>query len=555
MVANSDTGQAIQARHYSPHLCVGFLFLILYNPPPPPHPPILLRRPLFTHHLSLNFVTHFTHTTLSHTIFHTQLCHTSSFTHTHTHHLSHTTLSHIIFHTHTPSFAHTHTLLSHTIFHTQLCHAPSFTHNFVTHPSFTHNFVTHTHTIFHTQLCHTHTHAHTHTHHLSHSTLSHTIFDTQLCHTPIFHTQLCHTHTHTIFHTQLCHTPSFTHNFVTHPIFHTQLCHTPSFTHNFVPHHLGMAFGDHLLHLAGWGGTLGRRWSPGAPRHFAWQAWHIVTPTFISPGRRGTWKHLPALGVAGVALRDIHLRLTWHAWRHPFAFGVAGVALVALGWLWWRLCMFDQNGLEAMLACFRHASLWSNVGRGLLRDWSKRSRSDAACFGTLAQRGKRPRARFIERSRSDAGTFTFWKRCWHVTACLTPWPNVGRGLVHVWEKRSRSDAGRFTFWKRCWHVTACLTLWPNVGRGLVHVWAKRSRSDAGTFTFWKQFNVGMFCTFPARYYSHPSWSLRPWLLVLHSVFVKTSLTVGFWWFFFAVRRWPKMLKPTGNTQARRSSFW
>ena len=123
-----------------------------------------------------------------------------------------------------------------------------------------------------------------------------------------------------------------------------------------------MAFGDHLLRLAGWGGTLGRRWSPGAPRHFAWQAGHFVTPTFVSPGRRGTWKHLPAFGVAGVALRDIHLRLTWHTWRHLFAFGVAGVALVALGWLWWRLCMFEQNGLEAMLA-----GLHSGSDVGMLR--------------------------------------------------------------------------------------------------------------------------------------------------------------------------------------------
>ena len=183
MVANSDTGQAIQARHYSPHLCVGFLFLILYNPPPPLHPPLLLRRPLFTHHLSHNFVTH---------------------------HLSHT-----------PSFAHT--LLS------QLCHPPSFTHNFVTHPSFTHNFVTHhlshttlSHTIFHTQLCHTPsftpcvcallglcraTYGHLSTRWwvealASFSCVSlYIIFLTHTCVTHIFHTQLYHTHnsSHTTF--------------------------------------------------------------------------------------------------------------------------------------------------------------------------------------------------------------------------------------------------------------------------------------------------------------------------------------------------------------------
>ena len=81
-----------------------------------------------------------------------------------------------------------------------------------------------------------------------------------------------------------------------------------------------------------------------APRHFAWQAWHLVTSTFASRGRRGTNSHLPsfcvagvalmvlggALGpglggrdacgaaplcVAGVALGDIHLRFTWQAWH------------------------------------------------------------------------------------------------------------------------------------------------------------------------------------------------------------------------------------------------
>ena len=66
------------------------------------------------------------HTPFTHTIFHTQFCHTPSFTHTF--------VTHTLFHTqlcHTPSF--THTTLSHILFHTQLCHTPSFTHNFVTH--------------------------------------------------------------------------------------------------------------------------------------------------------------------------------------------------------------------------------------------------------------------------------------------------------------------------------------------------------------------------------------------------------------------------------------
>ena len=89
------------------------------------------------------------------------------------------------------------------------------------------------------------------------------------------------------------------------------------------------------------GGALGPDLSPVTPRHFAWQAWHLVTSTFISRGRRGTklastvvlrgrrgthgtgWRawsgfvtcDAAALCVAGVALGDIHLRFTWQAWH------------------------------------------------------------------------------------------------------------------------------------------------------------------------------------------------------------------------------------------------
>ena len=121
------------------------------------------------------------------------------------------------------------------------------------------------------------------------------------------------------------------------------------------------------------------------PRHFAWQAWRLVTSTFVSRGRRGTygtgwrawvgfsrrwrrgtlrgrrgtWRHLPSFGVAGVALGHIHLCFAWQAWHlwhwvarlgrfsrrwrrgtlrgrreawsHPPSFCVTGVALMALG--------------------------------------------------------------------------------------------------------------------------------------------------------------------------------------------------------------------------------
>ena len=111
-----------------------------------------------------------------------------------------------------------------------LCHTPSFTHIFVTH-----------------HLCHTPSF----THHLSHTTLSHTIFHTQLCHTPSF-THINVTHHHT----------SLSHTTLSHTIFHTQLCHTGTWSH------------------ALW--------------HFAWQAWHLETSTFVLRGRRRAWSHPPS---------------------------------------------------------------------------------------------------------------------------------------------------------------------------------------------------------------------------------------------------------------------
>ena len=112
--------------------------------------------------------------------------------------------------------------------------------------------------------------------------------------------------------------------FVTHTIvFHTQLCRTLSFT-------------DHLSHT-----TLSHTifHTPPLSRNFV-VAWHLATSTFVSRGRRGTWRHPPSFGVAGVALVALGW-LWWRAWsplvaRDAAALCVAGVALMALGWLWWR---------------------------------------------------------------------------------------------------------------------------------------------------------------------------------------------------------------------------
>ena len=49
------------------------------------------------------------------------------------------------------------------------------------------------------------------------------------------------------------------------------------------------------------GGALGLAWAPVTPRHFAWQAWHKLTSTYVSRGRRGTNWHPPSFCVAGVA--------------------------------------------------------------------------------------------------------------------------------------------------------------------------------------------------------------------------------------------------------------
>ena len=181
------------------------------------------------------------------------------------------------------------------IFHTQLCHThtPSFTHNFVT-PSSTHNFVTHhlSHTTFVTPSS-THNFV---THHLSHNFVTRRLSHTILSHT-VFHTQLCHTHTPSFTHNFVTHR-SFTQNFVTHrlshttlshTVFHTQNYHTPSFTHKFVTPSL---------------------------RHFVWQAWHLVTSTFVCGrcGAYGTglvWLLVTqsVACVSGVALGDIDVAL------------------------------------------------------------------------------------------------------------------------------------------------------------------------------------------------------------------------------------------------------
>ena len=146
---------------------------------------------------------------------------------------------------------------------------------------------THTHAIFHTP---SFTH-HFVTHRLWHTTLSHTIFHTPLCQTPSFTHHLSHTIfvTHHLLHTifvthhllhTISHTPSFTHHLshttLSHTIFHTHLHHTPSFTHIFVTYHLSHT-------------TLSCGTCSDIHLCLAWQAWRLVTSTFVLRDRRGTY--------------------------------------------------------------------------------------------------------------------------------------------------------------------------------------------------------------------------------------------------------------------------
>ena len=167
---------------------------------------------------------------------------------------------------HTPS-------LSHTIFHTPLCHTLSFT------PSLTHPLSKLFHTHF---LCHTTSLFHTlsFTHPLSHPALSHTIFDT-----PSF-THHIDTHHlwHTIFHTQLYvtasfTTPSFTHSFHTHHLSHTTLSHTTLFYFSILHHLLCLSFlplpryniwCSLLEEVALWGYPVLWADLPRAPQRYCW---------------------------------------------------------------------------------------------------------------------------------------------------------------------------------------------------------------------------------------------------------------------------------------------
>ena len=123
----------------------------------------------------------------------------------------------------------------------------------------------------------------------------------------------------------------------------------------------------HLWHWAGSGGVLGFRRGAGDAAavgvagvalgdihlRFTWQAWYLVTSTSTLAWQAWHLRHwagsggvlgfrrgagdAAAVGVAGVALGDIHLRFTWQAWYFV-------TSTSTLAWQAWHLWHWAGSG-------------------------------------------------------------------------------------------------------------------------------------------------------------------------------------------------------------------
>ena len=275
---------------HSPHLCVGFLFLILY-------PGLLLLHRLLPPSSTYFVNKHFVHTYFVHTHFVN-----THFVHTHfinKHFVSiHFVTTHFV-HTH---FVHTHFLNKHFV-HTHFVH----THFVTTH--FVHTHFVHKH--FVTTLINKHfVHTHFVTTHFVHTHFVHKHFVT----THFVHTRFINTHFVT---THFVHTHFINTHFVTTHFVHTHFVNTHFVTTHFVHTHF---INKHFVNTYGVAQTC-------IHLRFTWQAWHKLTSTVVLRGRRGThgtgWRAWTGLGacdaaalcVAGVAQPHIHLRFTWQAWH------------------------------------------------------------------------------------------------------------------------------------------------------------------------------------------------------------------------------------------------
>ena len=154
------------------------------------------------------------------------------------------------------------------------------------------------------------------------------MFPTSLCGVLVFDSVSRAPHTHN---TITSHTQTHTHNTHTQTTSHThRQLHTH--THNTITSHTHTQTHTHTNNT----------------RHSAWQAWHLVTFTFVSRGRRGTISHLLSFCVAGAALialggalgpglgapwsRVTPWHCAWQAWHNRTSMVVLrGRRLMALG--------------------------------------------------------------------------------------------------------------------------------------------------------------------------------------------------------------------------------
>ena len=266
-------------------------------------------------------------TQLTHNSTHTHNLLTYNSTHATCSHITHTTCHHTTCshpsHTTYSSRHHTYNLSSYNLI-TSLTHhllLPSSHIQLVitqlTHNS-THTHTTCSHTTQLTQLAHTQLNSHTTCSHITHTTCHHTICShtTQLTHNLPTHTTC---HQTTCSHTTWRHPPSF---------------HVAGVALGHI--HIRFTWQAwHLRHWAGSGGAPGSRLTPWTPRLFAWQAWHLVTSTFTLRGRRGTWSHPHSFHVAGVAITALG-GLWWRTGFSADAVDAVAlcVAGVALGGIW-----------------------------------------------------------------------------------------------------------------------------------------------------------------------------------------------------------------------------
>ena len=377
---------------YSPHLCVGFLFLVVHSsalparlPASRPPPTTCLTTQLVHTQLVTTQLAHrttYSHTTCPHTtcphtqpshtqlvhtqlvttqLTHTQLVHTQLVTHnlsSHTHNLSphnllthnlsthnllttqldhHTTYSHT---TCSTQLVHTQLVTTHNLSHTQLVHTQLVTTQLIrtqlTHTQLESHTTCSTHNLLHTQFVTTQlvTTQLTHTHNLSHAQLTHT----QLVHTQLVTTQL----THTQFVTTQLLTTTGTHNLSTHNLSHTTCSHT-TFSHTTCPHttyshtHTRLThtqLDDICLHFA-----CVRRGTYGAAAGLRGRRGPSGTWTAALRGSTWHFGHRPSTVCRpGVALGDIDRALC-----------VAGVALLALDWEWWRAWVLWRHGRRGCL--------------------------------------------------------------------------------------------------------------------------------------------------------------------------------------------------------------